>query len=378
MRSMLATVATVAAVTLVTQPAMLAAQRPGELIAANPVTDTPAGMQAWKVRYWTTDGNSRPVQATGMVVAPREAMPREPRKVLAWTHGTWGVTERCAPSLSPNFWTVTPALDAVKRGYVVVAPDYVGLGAPGMHPFLVGADTARAVLDNVRAAEAISGAAAGKRFAVWGESQGGHAALWTAQRARQYAPDLDLVGAAAAAPPTDLLQNMAQAGNKTVRAFFMAYIGYSWNGHYGAPLDIFGNRQTQGIMTRLAQNNCIELHSKPKLGTILGVLTVQSRWKNLNLGAHQPWANLARRNSVMGGNFGLPLLIAQNPKDDLVAPAVTRAHARKLCRSGNRVRWIDINGSGHATSAKDSLMPTLQWIDDRFAGGRAPNDCGKF
>jgi len=350
----------------------------GTLIAADPITDTPGGMQAWRVRYWTTTGDSRPIQVSGMVVAPREAIPLRLRRVLAWTHGTWGTAERCGPSLSPNFWQVTPGLEVVKRGYVLVAPDYAGLGSPGVHPFLVGPDTARAVLDGVRAATAIPGAAAGRTFAVWGESQGGHAALWTAQRARAYAPDLTLVGAAAAAPPTDLLANLAQAQNKTVRAFFMAYIGDSWHRHYGAPLATFGNRQTQGILTRLAQNNCIELHSKPKLGTILGILTVQGRWKNLDLARQSPWNALARRNSPTIGNLGLPLLIAQNPRDELVAPSVTRTHARTLCRNRNRVKWIDIVGSGHATSAKDSLGATLQWIDDRFAGRPAPSDCGRI
>src|SRR3546814_2631460 len=82
--------------------------------------------------------------------------------------------------------------------------DYIGLASPTMHPFLVGPDTANAVLDAVRAAREIPGAAAGSNFAVWGESQGGHAALWTATAARSYAPDLALVATAAAAPPTDL------------------------------------------------------------------------------------------------------------------------------------------------------------------------------
>ena len=72
------------------------------------------------------------------------------------------------------------------------------------------------------------------------------------------------------------------------------------------------------------------------------------------------------------------MFIGQNPKDDLVAPSVTRAHARALCRSKARVRWIDIAGTGHATSAKDSATATLKWIDDRFAGQRAPSDCGRF
>lgn len=354
------------------------AQRAGTLLAADPVVETPGGMQAWKIRYWTSDGRGRPVQATGMVVAPREAMPREPRRVLAWTHGTWGVTEGCAPSLSPNFWKVTPGLEAVRRGYVVAAPDYVGLGSPGTHPFLVGVDTARATIDAVRAASSISGAAAGRRYAVWGESQGGHAALWTAQESSRYAPELQLVGTAAAAPPTDLIANLRQAPNRTTRAFFTAFIGHSWSRHYGIPLSTIGGPTTRRLIDNLAQK-CISLDSKPKLATMAGILTLQVNLRNTDLGSLRPWSTYARANSPSTTGFGgLPILIAQNPKDDLVAPAVTRTYARSLCRNRQRVRWIDIQGAGHPTSAKDSSTATLRWIDDRFAGQRAPSDCGRF
>ncbi len=90
----------------------------------------------------------------------------------------------------------------VDRGYVVAATDYPGLGTPQTHPYLVGVSEARAVLDSVRAARALTGAQ--NRFAVWGHSQGGQAALFTGLIAKSYAPDLDLVGVAAAAPATDL------------------------------------------------------------------------------------------------------------------------------------------------------------------------------
>ncbi len=364
-----------ASLSLIIGPTAAAAQKAGQLIAAEPVVDTPVGMQAWRVRYWTSDAAGKPREVTGMVIAPREAIPPRPRPVIAWTHGTWGIASRCAPSLSANFWNVTPALAGVRAGNVVVAPDYPGLGSAGMHPFLVGADTARSVVDGVRAARQISGAAAGARYAVWGESQGGHAALWTAQVSPSYAPELQLIGAAAAAPPTNLIENLRQSPNKTVKTFFTAYIGRSWSSHYGAPLTTFGGPQTRGIMTRLADNNCIELHAKPKLGLVLGIVTLQSRLKAIDLGRVQPWAGLARQNSPTTGRIGVPLLIAQNAKDDLVAPAVTAAHVRSLCRSGNRVRRIAIRGDGHATSAKDSATETLAWIADRFAGRAAPSDC---
>src|SRR6185369_1016169 len=158
------TVAALAAISLGVVSAAAEAQRAGQLISADPVVDTPTGTQAWRVTYWTTTGKSAPIRATGMVVAPREAIPSQARPVLAFTHGAWGVVQKCAPSLSPNFWKYTAGLQAVSRGYTVVAPDYPGLGIGGVHGFLVGPDTARAGLDAGRAAGQIPGAAAGKRF----------------------------------------------------------------------------------------------------------------------------------------------------------------------------------------------------------------------
>ena len=354
------------------------AQRAGDLVAAEPVAETPAGVQAWKIRYWTTDAKGRPRQVTGMVAAPREAIPAIPRDVLAWTHGTSGVVKRCAPSLSAAAFWKQAGLDGVRQGYVVVAPDYPGLGSHGVHPYLVGEDTGRSVLDAVRAARSIPVAAASNRFAVWGESQGGHAALWTGQIARRYAPDLALVGVAAAAPTTDLVANVRQVPNKAVGALMTSFIGYSWARHYGAPLATLGGPQTQAIMTRLAQNNCIDLESKPKLLMMAGIATVKSRLKDKDLGRIQPWARLARQNSATRVDFGVPMLVAQNPTDDLVGPDVTRNHAQALCRTGAKLRYLPISGAGHATSANDSAAETLAWSADRFAGQPAPSDCGQF
>lgn len=366
------------ALSIALAPTAATAQRAGQLIDAAPVVEPPAGMQAWRVRYWSLDASNRPQQLTGMVVAPREAIPRQPRPVIAWTHGTSGVASNCAPSRSSNFWTGTPALAAVAGGNVVVAPDYPGLGSNGVHPYLVGVPTARSTLDAVRAAQQIPGAAAGSRFAVWGESQGGHAALWTGQVARRYAPDLQLVGVAAAAPPTDLIANLRSGKDPSVRAFLTAFTAYSWSRYYGAPLSSLGNRQTQNIITRLALNNCISLDTKPKLGTVLGVLVLRRDLRNVDLGTIQPWARHARANSTSAAAISAPLLIAQNPADVIVDPATTRRFARQACALSKRVRWIDIAGKAHETSAKDSATVTLEWIANRFAGQSARSDCGRI
>ncbi|WP_447762435.1 lipase family protein [Sphingopyxis panaciterrae] len=354
-----------------------AAQQARYLISADPMTDTPPGVQAWRVQYWTINGSGTRFAVTGIVAAPREAIPPRPRRVIAWTHGAWGVAEKCAPSISPNFFNATAGIDAVRSGYVVVAPDYIGLGNPTMHPMLVGPDTANAVLDAVRAAREIPGAAAGNSFAVWGESQGGHAALWTAISARSYAPDLRLVATAAAAPPTDLAANLREGSDKNARALLLSFTLHSWSTLYGFSMDGVANRTNQGIIHRLAQNNCVSFDKKPKLGTILGILTIVRATKNKDIAKIEPFGSFARANSVDAARVPGPLLIAQSSKDTIVAPAVTRKFAKAVCRRGTGIRWIDMSGD-HGASARDSAVETIAWIGARFDGQSPPNDCRRI
>ena len=57
-----------------------AAQQSRYLISAQPMTDTPPGTQAWRVQYWTTNGNGQRLAVTGIVAAPMEAIPPRPRR----------------------------------------------------------------------------------------------------------------------------------------------------------------------------------------------------------------------------------------------------------------------------------------------------------
>jgi acetyl esterase/lipase len=312
-----------------------------------------------------------------MVIAP--ASPPSPmgRPVLAWAHGTWGISDKCTPSQSANFFEATPALrEMVERGYVVAAPDYAGLGTASVHPYLIGSSAAHSVLDAVRSARVIPDAGASGRFAVWGESQGGHAALWTGQLARSYAPELDLAGVAAAAPPTDLIENLTGGTDPSIRAFLTAFTAHSWAQHFGISLRTLGSRSTGDIIDRIGRNNCVTLGAKPRIGAIIGVAILRARLKNVDLGRISPWREIARDNSPAPRDYGVPFLIAQNPNDVIVAPQVTRDFARRLCRDGASLRFVAIDSEGgHATSAKDSAAETLDWIDARFAGERTPSDC---
>lgn len=366
---------TIAVATGTVLPQLASAQRIGSLVAANPVSGTPAGMRAWRVRYWTSD-KGRPIQVTGMVIAPSVRSGGKPRPVIAWAHGLVGIAQRCAPSVGTANFAAIPALgDAIRRGYTVVAPDYPGLGSDMVHPVLVGRSEGASLLDAVRAARGIPSADAGSRFALWGESQGGHAALWAGQMAARYAPDLQLVGTAAIVPPTDLARNFDEGRDPRVRALLTSYTAASWSRYYGAPMSTFGSRQVQNVMLRLADNNCVTPGKTPRLGTIIGVAIAQAAVRKVDLGQAKPWAGLMRANNPSPSAIQVPTLIYSGSQDTIVAPAVVRDFARQACAAGRPLAYKIVSGGRHATVAHLEAQATLDWIGDRFAGKRVTTKC---
>lgn len=339
------------------------------------MTDSPPGAQAYRIKYRSTSGKGQANEVTGVVIIPLAPAPPQGRPVVAWAHGTFGVAENCAPSTNPLLFTTIAGLSPmIARGYAVVATDYAGLGSPGPHPYLIGADSAYAVLDSVRAARELPQAAIGNRFAVWGESQGGHAALWTGQYARRYAPELELLGVVAAAPPTDLKANLTRSSNPAIRALLTAYTGASWSQLYDISLASILNPVGQDMVTRLARN-CVSTEPVA-LRTKIGLLRLTRAMTNVDISQSKPWANLLRANSVPATGFDVPILIAQGSVDPIVAPAVTRNFTRQLCQQKLvRVRYLGITDGDHFSIGQRSADASVQWINNRFASVPARNDC---
>ena len=97
-----------------------------------------------------------PAVASALVIIPADPPPGRPPPSSAWNHGTTGVAPRAARracATPPRHDWAIPALDdAMARGWVVVASDYSGQGAPGVFPYLIGEGEARSSLDAVLAA----------------------------------------------------------------------------------------------------------------------------------------------------------------------------------------------------------------------------------
>ena len=150
--------------------------------------------------------NDTEVQATTLVFTPKTAVPVGGWPIVVWAHGTTGVADVCAPSVSTiTGSTLSLITDLLNAGYVVVAPNYEGLGEPGgkeAHPFLNVKSEAYSITDAVVATRSWLGNKVSDKWATVGHSQGGQAALGAAQYAAR--ANLKYKGTVAVAPASNL------------------------------------------------------------------------------------------------------------------------------------------------------------------------------
>jgi pimeloyl-ACP methyl ester carboxylesterase len=357
------------------QPGPLSAgARPGDLLRSDPMAGAPEGAKAWRILYVSTGLDGRHLAISGVAIVPEGIPPVGGRGVVAWGHSTTGVAVNCAPSMTDNvFSTILGLSPLLTDGYVVVASDYPGLGVAGPPSYLVGISEGRALLDSVRAVRRLPQAATGRRYALWGQSQGGHAALFAGQIAPSYAPELQLVGVAAAAPATELGATIkadigSQAGN-----IIASYALLSWSRLYGTPLQAVVAEKTLPIMDRVA-GDCAQT-----LGDQLLISVHEAEFDAGILAADpataKPWHELLFRNSPGHAPIRAPLYIVQGDADKIVPPRVTTAFVDELCKRGETVQFETIAGAGHMTAGERSAATAAAWIRDRFERSPAPSDC---
>ncbi len=260
----------------------------------------------------------------------------------------------------------------LREGYVVVATDYPGLGTDGVHPYLIGESAGRAVLDSVRAARNFSNSKASNRFAVWGHSEGGHASLFTGQLAARYAPELKLVGVAAAAPATYLVDLFEDDAKTEQDLIAMALLSWTRLENV-APATIVEpgvmsafKATALGCLTSIAQFEALEKDAKRLQA---------ARFLKIDPTKINPWKGIMLRNSPGQARAGAPVFIAQGTADTTVDPQVTKRFAKALCAKGERVAFVELPGVSHIFAARDSAPTAIKWMNDRFKGLPAPSSC---
>ncbi|GAA5203880.1 lipase family protein [Microbacterium jejuense] len=356
----------------------------GTLIRSDEFTgQKPANADVSRILYTTRDANGQPAVASGLVITPHD-MPPGPRPVVIWNHGTTGVARGCAPSLrdaSATKWAI-PGLDqAIAKGWVVIASDYSGQGAPGDFPYLIGRGEARSSLDAVIAARELDGLTLSAHTVVWGHSQGGHAALWTTQIAPDYAPDIDIRGTALLAPaaePVKLAHELMTGDANALLSILISWVLVPYSETYSdVDLSDYVAPGAESIVREMTQRCPTEPGVIVSVAAALGV----SEDRPLYVGDLTSGA-LGKRleDNTPDGPWGTPILIAWGSEDEVIPPHLQREFVATLCAQGEQVRSLEYVGYDHLGTLLpgSAFIPVLiTWTDARFRHADTHvDDCG--
>ncbi|MBJ7339081.1 lipase family protein [Mycolicibacterium sp.] len=351
---------------------------PGSLVTAMTMpglSHTAAGrtMESARVTYRSSFGTkAEPTVVSGSVFTPKGPAPDGGWPVIAFGHGTTGIDEPCALSLSDSLLGQIAAVQTfTAKGYAVAVADYQGLGADGIHPYADSLTAGYNVIDAVRALRSTFKDVS-TRWVGWGGSQGG-GAVWAAdEQASTYAPELDLLGAIVVSPVADMvgLVDKAQAGTLTndqgpalqLIIESLARLNPDLNRddyRHGAAAEYWDTLSACSGKLVNDRNAAIEKLTPKDFAPTTP--EAAQRLRDL-IGAY---ALPQRRLSA-------PLAVEYGGKDTFIDYPWTAAAIERACQLGGVLEWRFSPDKGHS---EGDAAYELQWIADRFAGKRVTNEC---
>lgn len=358
---------------------------------------------ATRIMYTSTDEAGEPAAVSGAYIEPTKRWRGTgPRPLVAVAAGTQGQGDACAPSKTlENFinvdgdefgigYEIPSIYDFLNRGIAVVLTDYIGLGTTDrVHTYTNRLDMGHALLDAARAALKLPNTSISESSPVglYGYSQGGGAAGSAAELAPSYAPELNLKGAYAGAPPANLVEVLKSADGTDLTGV----IAYAINGI--TPY----HPELQGALDALATADGKAALEKVKtqcIGATLFSYGFQKTKKWTTTG--QSLYDIVRgdpalRAPVDAQRIGrlkpaVPVQVLTGTKDDIVDHAQAKQLAKDWCDQGVNVTYtpvIQILPTGgtalnHLTPMITRLGPTHDWLQDRLEGKSVRSNCGSL
>lgn len=349
------------------------------------------------IAYVTQDRGAL-VQSSAVVAWPVDLAAREALPIVLVLHGTSGFAAGCGPSADPSAQALA-ALFA-SYGWIAVAPDYLGMESAGeaygaVHPYLVGEATAIAALDAARAAARVVSGERGttcgsSRLAVFGGSQGGHATLWVDRLAPYYARELELIGAVATVPASDIVAHADRALTSVVPATanFLAMLATeaAW---YRAedrldeilvpPLDV---DLPAALAASCDPGSALDLPASLDEVFQPSFLDAVSA---SGAGAVEPVGCWLRESSLLetsvpritpaSASYGILFVVGET--DTLIEPSIERAAYDALCAGGLPLEYLECAGAAHVPATLWAIPELLDFLDARRAGEPFTAECAR-
>ena len=359
-------------------PGDIAAHAPGDVLrvrAMPPLAAFP-NSAIWQVLFRSTNSEGRPIAADTTLVIPANHVPDGP--LLSYQHYVNSLGTRCkvANELYSSDSTAqvpeAPALNiALERGWAVALPDHLGLEMAYGAAKLGGQIT----LDGIRAVQRVSEfGLTNSKVGLGGASGGGMATAWAAALAPQYAPELNIVGAALGGAPVNLVKMALGLGTNPHPAFGLAMAAaFGLEREYPDRLDISSQLNATGReLQRLTVNGCSGELMFWGFNRSAGELTDRTDFIHDEVG----WQLLTENSLEMfPGVPTAPIFEWHSPTDALIPLDSINALMRRYCDGGTQVYSFTTDSLDHLAAAGVGMPRAVEWLAMKFAGLPTPTTC---
>jgi hypothetical protein len=355
----------------------LAAAAPGTVLRYRPLpasslwTDVKEG---WQLMYRSTNGKNQPVAMVTTFLVPK-TVSTTGKKLISYQSFYDSLTLNCSPSgltLSGKLFDKTFYKSALSDGYYVTLADYEGLDSEWIAAY----NTGHGVLDSIRAVEGFSksGLSASTPVGIFGYSGGGFATMWAAELAGSYAPELNIVGAAAGGLPVNPI-NVAKKvdGKLFAGAYFGAVVGLS-----RAYPEIDTNKYANDAGKKMivdAGTRCLggTASGQPELLTPYAGKKGAMYLNDPNFLDLPEMQAIGKENTMGQAIPKMPVYIWEGTIDELMPIDDADNLVATYCAGGAKVQYKRYLAD-HVTGALN-LSSGLSYLKDRFAGKAATSTC---
>jgi len=383
----------------------LARIAPGSVLATRSVgyhiLGVPTGLKTTQLLYRSTSQTGEPTANVTSVIQPLGQ--GDATKVVSFQSAYDSLNRDDQPSYAISggltFGGIVPNVELtvfglfLAQGATVIVPDTEGQRAD----FAAGPEYGMNTIDSIRAAlsSPTVGLPSDARVALLGYSGGAIASEWAAELAPTYAPAVNarMIGAAI-------------GGVLVHPAHNLHYIEgtYFWAGVM--PMALIGIGRAFGIdFTPYLTARGLQLYNAMQATSIVHVLGQQPywrlKWSDVVIPDYPTPESLPLfvrlANTLIMGTGGtptIPLYIGQGangdlewtpqnkpgigPGDGVMIAGDVRTLARTYCAKGVTVQYEQYDLFSHTTSIGIWLLKAIDWINDRFAGKPAPQNCSSI
>jgi pimeloyl-ACP methyl ester carboxylesterase len=194
--------------------------------------------------------------------------------------------------------------------------------------------------------------------------------LWTQALAPQLAPELEIVGVAAAAPATELDLLFTKQWDTVVGSLIGAEVAVAWPVAYPAARPgpvVSDDLDAAAVAEKCIERGLIDLELRSVFGQQMfrvDPMTVPA------------WRAAAAANTPAPPASTVPTLVIQGLKDPVVLPRTTATFVQRACAAGSDLTALWVGDLGHMTAGLAGAPLTFTWLQDRFDGGTPSSTCG--